>query len=791
MKTKHLLLAFLFISLHASAQLPGNVPTNGLVGFWPFNGNANDESGNGTNMSLTGAALTSDRKSISNKAYFFNGTSDYMVDETPSFLFGEDSIFTINTWTNFSTLNGKGEIATSLNLNSGNFVWVLDYYDGYLRFGAANQQGKWHLAYYSINNLQTNQWYNISAEYNNGVIKLYLNNDLVSTQSYTKSGAKTSLLPFSFGAIHHSSTNKFNYYNGKIDDIGIWNRALTQQEITDLYMGCQLSINTQPINQTINFNNNARFIVSCSDANTSYQWQTDKGTGFKNISNAGQYSGASNDTLTVMNVNMSNNNQKFRCVLSYGSCKDTTDIAILTVCGSLTVEPLNKTPKLNSSTHFNAASSDANASYQWQSDMGFGFQNLSNAGQYSGTTNDTLTIKNVSMSNTNQKFRCVHSSGSCTDTTGIAILTVCGLLTTQPVNASVKFLETTQFTANSSDANATYQWQTDMGIGFKNISDTGQYIGSTNNTLIIKNVNMSNTNQKFRCVLISGSCTDTTWIAILTVCGSLTTQPINTSVKFSETTYFTTNSSDANATYQWQTDMGTGFKNISDAGQYSGSIKNTLIIKNVNMSNTNQKFRCVLISGSCTDTTGIAILTVCGSLSAQPVNSSVKFSETAQFNANSSDANATYQWQSDIGFGFQNLSNAGQYIGTGTKTLTVANVSFGNQNQKFRMISLSGTCLDTSAIAVLTVFDNSGVEENELKPGIAIYPNPTYSHITISVNQRLVGASFTLYNPVGKMVYSGKLSSENTHVDLSSLASGIYFLSLNEEKRILHRIQKF
>jgi hypothetical protein len=60
------------------AQLPDYLPTEGLVGWWPFNGNANDESGNGTDGVVTGATLTTDRFGSVNSAYNFNGTSDFI-----------------------------------------------------------------------------------------------------------------------------------------------------------------------------------------------------------------------------------------------------------------------------------------------------------------------------------------------------------------------------------------------------------------------------------------------------------------------------------------------------------------------------------------------------------------------------------------------------------------------------------------------------------------------------------------------------------------------------------------
>ncbi|MDP4701084.1 MAG: hypothetical protein NWS66_14145, partial [Saprospiraceae bacterium] len=58
--------------------IPSYVPTNGLVGWWPFNGNANDESGNGNHGTVNGATLTSDRFGNAENAYNFNGTSNYI-----------------------------------------------------------------------------------------------------------------------------------------------------------------------------------------------------------------------------------------------------------------------------------------------------------------------------------------------------------------------------------------------------------------------------------------------------------------------------------------------------------------------------------------------------------------------------------------------------------------------------------------------------------------------------------------------------------------------------------------
>ena len=76
-------------------KIPSYVPTNGLVGWWPFNGNANDESGNGNNGTVNGAALTADRNGKANSAYSFN-KNYILVNNNQKFDFIDK--LTLNFW---------------------------------------------------------------------------------------------------------------------------------------------------------------------------------------------------------------------------------------------------------------------------------------------------------------------------------------------------------------------------------------------------------------------------------------------------------------------------------------------------------------------------------------------------------------------------------------------------------------------------------------------------------------------------------------------------------------------
>jgi hypothetical protein len=329
-----LTLTFLSIFGLTFAQIPSYVPSNGLVGWWPFNGNANDESGNGNNGTVNGALLTSDRNGVANSAYSFDGVDDRIEIAHNSNL--NNGAVSISIWYNATTFlasNGFGAHLISKRESSG---WGNSF-----QMNTASSQTEnsiwadWTIGsnggiYHNSNALNTNTWFNVVYTHDLTSVKLYINGLLVETiPSPGILGSNN--LPLWFGARPNAGSNSA-WYSGKLDDSGIWNRALTEAEILALYEGCQLAITTQPQDQSVATSvGTASFTAASSSSNATYQWQTNLGLGYQNLSNAGQYSGAASSILTVSNLSMSNNNQVFRCVVNDGGCVDTTSEAILTI----------------------------------------------------------------------------------------------------------------------------------------------------------------------------------------------------------------------------------------------------------------------------------------------------------------------------------------------------------------------------------------------------------------------------------------------------------------------------
>jgi len=219
-----------FTSKLYSQSLPSYVPTNGLVGWWGFNGNAQDGSGNGNHGTVNGATLTTDRFGNQNGAYSFDGVNSSINVINSSTLQTPNSI-TINLWMSFSGIQQSNSRLISKGWSPMGFELHRDLiFNNKIRFGGAyNGNGYGPLSQTIFND---SVWYMITALDNGSVKYLFVNGVLEDSLVHNYGVIPTSQASLFFGRNSQIATD---FLNGKLDDIGIWNRALTQQEITNLY----------------------------------------------------------------------------------------------------------------------------------------------------------------------------------------------------------------------------------------------------------------------------------------------------------------------------------------------------------------------------------------------------------------------------------------------------------------------------------------------------------------------------------------------------------------------------
>ena len=100
---KNLTTTILFFIIASFAIAQGSLDS-ALVAYYPFNGNANDETGNGHNGTVNGGILTNDRFNQQDNAYTFpNLHNNIVLDNTASM--NLESGFTLNAWVKYKNVN--------------------------------------------------------------------------------------------------------------------------------------------------------------------------------------------------------------------------------------------------------------------------------------------------------------------------------------------------------------------------------------------------------------------------------------------------------------------------------------------------------------------------------------------------------------------------------------------------------------------------------------------------------------------------------------------------------------
>ena len=215
------------------------IADGGLIAYYPFNGNAEDESGNGNNGTIYGAILTEDRYGVSNSAFMFNGIDSYIRVKDADVL-DVDSAITISAWikTDFTApdviISKWGDIGDYANNRSYSLlVPSEDSIEFSFSTTADQNQTIFHRSLYPIPDNIENIWIHIVATYDGSTKVLYINGEKIG--SFKRSGLiHKGIADLAIGAYLSASTNPSLFFKGSIDDIRIYNRALTLSEIQQL-----------------------------------------------------------------------------------------------------------------------------------------------------------------------------------------------------------------------------------------------------------------------------------------------------------------------------------------------------------------------------------------------------------------------------------------------------------------------------------------------------------------------------------------------------------------------------
>ena len=233
----HTKLVFVLVLSVFIINTTGQIPSNGLVAYWPFNGNALDESGTHHNGTVHGAQLVPDRFGRALQAYDFTNQDSIIVVDDDALSFPGNT-FTFSIWVylepeaeNDQVILGKRQY----NNDSPEYLFVKPAGSEYPQFYFWDQDQSTLVDPNMVTkSMNQEEWESWIVTCDNAILKVYKNGILVSqgiidndVQMFNGAGD----LSFGFGGDQDGSS----YFLGMIDDIRIYNRALDPSEVEAVF----------------------------------------------------------------------------------------------------------------------------------------------------------------------------------------------------------------------------------------------------------------------------------------------------------------------------------------------------------------------------------------------------------------------------------------------------------------------------------------------------------------------------------------------------------------------------
>lgn len=216
---------------------------DGLVAWYPFNGNTQDASGHNYHGTNNGATLVAGKGGTANSAYQFNGATYINVPSTPLKL----NVFSYSMWVNASALPAVGDYNATFSIGddiSGRlqvlslcnvYSTSQDTKSGWSAGGWTDSPTPGSFNVSAATNVlpPLNQWYHVVMVRGQNTMTLYVNNQVAGT-------SPTGGYPAYFGATNVVANIGMGYnlihgFKGRIDNFRIYDRELTAGEIGSLF----------------------------------------------------------------------------------------------------------------------------------------------------------------------------------------------------------------------------------------------------------------------------------------------------------------------------------------------------------------------------------------------------------------------------------------------------------------------------------------------------------------------------------------------------------------------------
>ncbi len=815
-KSKKLLIlifGFLMASV-AFSQVPSYLSPNSLVGYWPFNGNANDVSGNGNNAILNGVSLTKDREGNPGSAYHFANNTD-LITIPAAFYTPLDSNFTISFWfkshfgarMDIFNLNDSGLYQSNFNITLNDGLGVTS--NGIITFW--NSGGNNNISAYNSGKYTENNWHNILITRNGGLIEQFIDGVLTGNPA-------TDLSVIGLNNSITISSLLFPFY-GDIDELIIYDRAITSAEINNIVFNSNLTpyiispkiTDSYFVNDTVKIN----WVVASGYDTIKIQYSLNNGINWQMIAN-------NIDINSLSYTWIAPNMPGAECLIKITDINDPSKFAM--------------SPKFLISKYQWQLVSDSTAFCKRDGVQGYSFNNkmfLMGGWNPNEPVNYPLvTNKEVWQSTDGNNWTMIdtadwevrHCFGSIVHNNKMWVIggdqlqghfqkdvwnSADGLNWTKLCDSVPWGDRMTHMSCSFAGkiwvmggqkivgwANTLFTeyndvWNSTDGINWSLVTDSAAWNprGQINSVVVFNN----------KMWLIGGGTYN--WDRkyyndVWTSTDGITWTPVTHQApwdarEFHEVIVYN-NAIWIIGGYDGNLANGTGNRKdvwYSEDGITWHELKNTPWPERHACAVFNHDQSLWVVAGNMWNDSWRLNTLVCPNVVSPVATTTVLSGNTASFVANYSSTQATYKWQIKNGQVWQDLINSTLINGVNNDTLKINTVSMINNGQQYRCIVESGACSDSTSLSVLNVLIISGIKEMLPENNLSVFPNPANDVITVNINDNLLNSDYTILDQLGRSVLAGKLTSNTNLVSIVELSSGYYILVINN-KHLSYKLVK-
>lgn len=659
----------------ASQRININTPSlidNNLRWHIRFNNNSQDygplkQHASGTVPHTTG--LNNDANGAGN----FNGTSTFL--QSPNMIPAGNQ-YSFSVW--FKSNAGFGSLVSTANALPGGSAPTS--FKPILYIGSDNKlKGKVYDGntgmITSSNDVNDNVWHMATLVVNGTVQSLYLDGAFVANVLGNASALDNQfLVGTAFTTGYPNAVTGWFYFQGSMDELRVYNRALSDIEISRLYHSHGFSVTGE--RSIIQCPGNQALLTSHAvGTNLSYTW---KRNGVA-LTNSANITGTDSSTLLIRNAQLADLG-KYTVEISRNCVtlvSDTINLQILTP-PSVTTQPTAITTCVGNTANFSVVAQGTNITYQWKRNG----VNLTNGGNISGATSASLSVSNIINTDTGNYY-CVITNSCGTDSSAFARLNINnGLQILQAPQATAICQNSNSFlVVRTSDASASYVWKKN------NITING----SNNDTLFLNNVQFADSGM-YKVVVNSVCGNDSTTNQFVSVlrATTITTQPTaTTTICSGNNLILRTVANGTNLTYQWR----------KNGVAITGATRDSLILPAIQMTDSGN-YVCE-VTGTC----GVLISNIArvnvnlsNTILTQPVAmQNVCVGNNAIITVSAQGPNPFYVWQ----------RNGVTITGVNNDTLFRNNVTIAGDTGNYTVEIFGGSCPTArSTVSRINVFSN-------------------------------------------------------------------------------------